>query len=151
MKTVESKIRRLYIGSVIFIHILAFTTIAISASYLRDIFYLEKRIMAGVIILLAIIYLIIVWKETMDTKKIIVDSNGLKIYNVNSSYEISFSEIDTIQKEKSKTMLTRGVPLADGFTYSKIILKQGKTLIISPDKFDNYLEIMAFINSKIDR
>lgn len=150
MQSIESRIRKLYIGSVVFIHIIAFTIITISATYLRDIFYVEKRITAGVIIASMLIYIISVWKGVMNPKKIIVNTNCIKVYNAKSSYEIAFSEVDKIQKEKTQIFRTHGVPLTDGFIYSKIILKQGKTLIISPDKFDNYTEIMAFINVQID-
>ena len=78
------------------------------------------------------------WQEILSAKKVVVDLNGIKIFNAKSVREITFSEIDKIQKGKVKTMM-KGVPFSEGYTYSEIILKQGKSVIISPDKYDNYL------------
>lgn len=149
MESIESKISNLYIGLIIFLHVVIFTTISISVTYLRDIFFLEKRILAGLTIIGMLIGLILLWKEIRNGKKIIVDTNGIKIYNVNSIREITFSEIDKIQKGKNRLMMTTDVPFSDGYTYSEIILKEGNSLIISPDKYDNYIEIMAFINKQL--
>jgi hypothetical protein len=150
METVESKISGLYIGLVIFLHFIILTTILISATYLQDIFNLEKRIIAGIIIIGMLISLVFLWKEILSAKKVVIDSNGIKIFNAQSVREIAFSEIDKIQKGKVKTMMN-GVPFSDGYTYSEIMLKRGKSLIISPDKYDNYPEIMAFINNQIEK
>jgi hypothetical protein len=151
METVESKISGLYIGLVIFLHFAILIIILISSTFLRDIFNLEKRIIAGVVIIAMLISFILLWQEILSAKKVIVDLNGIKIFNAKSVREIAFSEIDKIQKGKVKMMMMKGVPFSDGYTYSEIILKQGKSVIISPDKYDNYLEIMVFINNQIDK
>lgn len=151
METVESKISGLYIGLVIFLHFAILIIILISSTFLRDIFNLEKRIIAGVVIIAMLISFILLWQEILSAKKVVVDLNGIKIFNAKSVREITFSEIDKIQKGKVKTMMMKGVPFSEGYTYSEIILKQGKSVIISPDKYDNYLEIMVFINNQIDK
>lgn len=151
METVESKISGLYIGLVIFLHFAILIIILISSTFLRDIFNLEKRIIAGVVIIAMLISFILLWQEILSAKKVIVDLNGIKIFNAKSVREIAFSEIDKIQKGKVKMMMMKGMPFSDGYTYSEIILKQGKSVIISPDKYDNYLEIMVFINNQIDK
>jgi hypothetical protein len=151
MEIVESKISRLYIGLVIFLHAMILGAILISSTFLRDIFYTEKRLMAGLIIILMVISLVALWNEILSGKKVVVNSKSIKIYNANSIREIAFSEITDIQKEKTKLMLIKGVPYSDGYTYSEIILKEGKRVIISPDKYDNYREIMEFINNQIGK
>jgi hypothetical protein len=151
METVESKISGLYIGLVIFLHFAILMIILISSTFLRDIFNIEKRIIAGVIIISMLISFILLWQEILSAKKVVVDLNGIKIFNAQSVREIAFSEIDKIQKGKVKTMLIKGVPFSDGYTYSEIILKQGENVIISPDKYDNYIEIMVFIDNQIDK
>lgn len=151
MESVESKISGLYMGLVLLLHFIILSVILISVTFLEDIYRFEKRIFAGVIIIAMVIFLVFLWNEILSAKKVVVDSNSIKIYNALSIREISYSEIDKIQKGKSQLMMMKGVPFSDGFTYSDIVLKQGKNIIISPDKYDNYLEIMAFINKQLEK
>lgn len=94
-------------------------------------------------------FLITAWKEILSVKKIMVDSRSITVYNYGSFYEIAFSEIKEIQKGKNKMIMTGNIPFTEGYTYSKLVLKNGKQLIISPDKFENYAEIMLFINNQV--
>ena len=150
MNVIESKISKLYIGLVVFLHIMALMVMGISATYLRAIFYTEKRVFAGVLIVFMLAFLIYIWKEILHVKKITLDSRGITVHNFNTWYQIEFSEIDKIQKGKNKIMMRGNIPFTDGYTYTDILLKDGKNLIISPDKFENYSEIMSFINSQVN-
>lgn len=151
METIKSKISGLYIGLVIFLHFIIFIPILVSATYLRDIFSFETKIIAGGTIIAMVIIYVLLWKEILNAKKIVVDSNGIKIYNARSVREVSFSDIDIIQKEKNQLMMMKGVPFSDGYTYSELFLKRGKSVIISPDKYGNYSEIMMFIDRELKK
>ncbi len=149
MDKVESKISYLYIGLVIFLNIAALLIIIISINYLQDIYYTYKRVMACISIISSIIFLTVIWKEILKVTKVIVDSQGIKIYNYKSSLIIPFSEIEKIEKHKQKTFLN-GIQITNGYSYSELKLKTKPSIFISPDKFENYTEIMQSIKNNLD-
>jgi len=57
---------------------------------------------------------------------------------------IPFTSILSIGKQKIRSRNTRGY-ISDGFTVSVLKLKNGENLIISPDSFENYQEIIEAI------
>lgn len=148
MERVVSRISNLYVGKVIAIHTFAILFITVCCKYLQDIYRIEKRIFASIIIIAIVIFLFTIWQELVRSQKIIVDEKGIEIYHAMSSNRISFSEIDEILTHKFKMSMST-IQITDGYTYSEIILKQKNSVIITPEKFDNYLEIMSAIKSNL--
>jgi hypothetical protein len=62
---------------------------------------------------------------------------------------IPFQSIMRIDIQKSKYKNTHGVDISEGFLYSIVYLTDGNSLIISPDSFENYSEIMDAIKTTI--
>jgi len=149
MDKVVSKISHLYIGLVIFLNVVALFIIIMSIHYLQDIYYTHKRVMACILIILSIIFLIVIWKEIFKVTKVIVDSQGIKIHNYKSSKLILFSEIEKIEIHKAKTFIN-GIQITDGYSYSELKLKSKPSVVISPDKFENYIEIMQSIKNNLE-
>lgn len=63
---------------------------------------------------------------------------------------IAFDSISSVDRQKTRLRSTRGINISDGYHYSILQLKNGKTLIISPDNFENYTEIIDAIKSRIE-
>jgi hypothetical protein len=105
--------------------------------------------MACVSIITSIIFLIYIWKEIFKVTKVIVDSQGIKIHNYKSSIMIPFSEIEKIETHQHKTIIN-GIQTTNGYFYSELKLKSKSSLVISPDKFENYTEIMQSIRRNIE-
>lgn len=61
---------------------------------------------------------------------------------------IAFDSISSLDRQKTRPRSTRGINISDGYHYSILQLKNGKTLIISPDNFGNFTEIMEIIKSR---
>ena len=148
MQAVVSRINKLYIGKVIALHFFAFLGVAVCSKYLENIYNIEKRIFALVMLFVISVFLFIVWQEVLSRKKIIVDSYGIKVYNAISLKEISFSEIQEIKIHKFRIQLNP-VPITDGYSYSEIIITRKPSLTISPEKFENYAEIMSAIKENL--
>ena len=62
----------------------------------------------------------------------------------------SFKSILSINLQKTRFRNTRGVNVSEGFLYSILKFENGNSLIISPDNFENYDEIMSDIKSKME-
>ncbi|TDD77573.1 hypothetical protein E0F89_08315 [Flavobacterium caseinilyticum] len=63
---------------------------------------------------------------------------------------IAFDSISSIGRQKTRLRSTRGINISDGYHYNILQLKNGNTLIISPDNFENYTEIIEVIKSRIE-
>lgn len=148
MDKIESKTSYSYIGLIIFLNIIALSIIIISINYLQDIYYTYKRVIACISIITSIIFLIVIWKEIFKVTKVIVDSSGIKIYNYKSSTLIPFSEIENIIIHREKTFIN-GVQITNEYSYSELKLKSKPSVLISPNQFEYYLEIMQSIRSNL--
>jgi hypothetical protein len=146
---VKSKISDLYIGKLIFLHIVAIAIIGISSIYLDNIYYAEKRVIAAILIVGSIIFLISVWRDGKTLQRIAVNELGITIKDFKSATEICFTEIEQINKHAIKSYIN-GVQISDGYSLSEIIIKEKPSIVISPEKFENYVEIMAAINTYKD-
>jgi len=60
---------------------------------------------------------------------------------------IPFEDIITIKRGKIKIRNRRG-DISDGFHFSTLVLKNNKSIIISPDHFSNYNILMGIIREK---
>jgi hypothetical protein len=63
---------------------------------------------------------------------------------------IAFDSISSLDRQKTRLRSTRGMNISDGCHYSILQLKNGNTLIISPDNFENYTEIIEVIKNRIE-
>ncbi len=63
---------------------------------------------------------------------------------------IPFKIISNIKQQKVRYRNTRGINISDGHSISILKFENGKSLIISPDNFENYQKIMSVINKKLE-
>lgn len=62
---------------------------------------------------------------------------------------IYYTEIINIDKLKI-IQFGKGGQISDGFYLSKITLSDGSSFVLSPDKFENYNQMMIFIKSNLN-
>lgn len=150
MEKVTSKISNLYIGKVVALHFFALIFVPFCTKYTENIYLIEKRIFAWIGIAIIVVFLLIIWKEVSTSRKIVVDNDELTIYNLVSVKRIHVTEIEDIVKHKFNVSRV-GLEITDGYSYSEIRLKEGGSVIITPEKFENYSEIMSAINSTMEQ
>ncbi|TDD98818.1 hypothetical protein E0F91_00005 [Flavobacterium sandaracinum] len=63
---------------------------------------------------------------------------------------IPYSTILSIDRQKTRTRDTRGINLTDGYHFSILKYENNRRLIISPDCFENYMEIVEAIKSNTE-
>lgn len=87
----------------------------------------------------------------LETFKLIITDQGIVKISIISGRkrEIPFSSIVNLKKQKIR-MQTKSGHLTDGYTLSILTLDNNSRLIISPDDFTNYNEIMTAIKSKME-
>ena len=64
--------------------------------------------------------------------------------------EIAFTDILSVERHKTSLKDTRLINISDGYYFSVIKLENEEDLIISPDYYENYNEMIEFIKSKIN-
>jgi hypothetical protein len=147
---IESKFRKMFyarigIGLFLFLLILSF-----SINELRNPDETTKQslILAFVVFFLIIYFSIDLFKDF--TLKIM--DNGIEKTSLifRTKQFIAFDSISSLDRQKTRLRSTRGINISDGYHYSILQLKNGKTLIISPDNFENYTEIIEIIKSSIE-
>ncbi len=67
-----------------------------------------------------------------------------------SKQYIPFSSILNIDRQKSSLRNTRGINVRDDYHYNILKFDNGNSLIISPDNFENYNEIIEVIKNRIE-
>lgn len=63
---------------------------------------------------------------------------------------IPYNSILRVDRQKARQRDTRGINLTDGYHFSILKFENGSSLIISPDNFENYTEIMEAIKRNIE-
>ncbi|MBW1655804.1 hypothetical protein [Flavobacterium quisquiliarum] len=83
-------------------------------------------------------------------KLIVTDQEIEKIFVISGRKEkIPFTSITSLENKKIR-MQTKSGHLTDGYTLTILELDDNSTMIISPDNFSNYKEIMSAIRSKLE-
>lgn len=146
---IESKFRKLFwvrivIGFLAFMAVLYLCLIFI----LKDLKILKNPIFIGALIFLS--FLIYVAIDLFKIFKLIITEEGIeKCFLISKRKEyIVFKDIISIKKERSR-MRTKSGELTDGYTVSILQLVNKKILVISPDNFENYNDIMLAIKSNL--
>ena len=147
---IESKFRKLFsirigIGLLLFLLILSFCV-----NGLRNPAETTKQsLILAFVVLFFIIYLSIDLFKDFTLK---ITENGIEKTSLvfRTKQFIAFDSISSVDRQKTRLRSTRGINISDGYHYSILHLKNGNTLIISPDNFENYIEIIEVIKSKIE-
>ena len=145
MVTISSKFRVLVIGKVIFLAIVFSLVLTFSLKYIFKIYKVESQITVNVIIGLALLLLLLIIYRIVVVMKVCIFADKLEMLSFfGNKTEVLFSEILKIDSS-NVAMTNKAENSKDGYHYSVLLLKNGKRLVISPDEFDNYNEIMVAI------
>jgi len=149
METIVSKFRRLYKIKIILGYILAIGCLCLCLNYYRDIYNTDTKNAATLFIVIIICFTIAGSLDLLKLTKIIVKQTELDVVLFfTKKITIKYSEIYKIERHK---VVQRGDAgqISDGYFISEIILKNGVSFIISPDKFENYQKLMVEIKSNL--
>ena len=97
-------------------------------------------------------FLIYVSFDLFKLHSIVISENGIEKTSIitKRTEHIPFKLISSIQQQRVKYRNTKGVKISEGHSISILKFENGKSLIISPDTFENYQEIMSAINRKVE-
>ncbi len=137
---------RILIGICFFVILLIFSLNTI----LNDFDKSKIPILCGVLALLS--FLIYVSFDWFKLYSIVITENGIEKTSVitKRTEHIPFKMISSIQQQRVKYRNTKGIYISEGHLISILKFENGKSLIISPDTFENYQEIMSAISRKVE-
>jgi len=145
---IKSEFRKLFwlrigIGIFLFLSILSFCTYG----FLNPGQIKMQLLIVACIILLFLIYVSLDLFKVFTLK---ITKNGIEKTSLifRTKKQIPFTSIFSIEKQKVRSRNTRGY-ISDGFTLSILKLDNGKSLIISPDSFENYPAIIEAIEGEL--
>ena len=146
-----SKFRNLYIFKTVFGYAITLFAISICLKLYLDV-YSPKRGRIALFFLVGIILItLIATIDLLRENKIIIKKDKMIIFSYFSIKKtmIKFSDIDSIERKRI-VQKSKGIQISDGYYESKIILNNGKSYVISPDRFANYKEMISIISSKLE-
>ena len=146
MEIITSKYRSLYKLKCCLGYIVAIICIIACLNFYRPIYNSDKHIFAT-IFLIAIICMVIAGSlEISNPSKIIIKPNVLEIHSYFSLWkrQIEYSEIKIIERRKIIHYGKAG-QISDGYYVSDITLYDNSRVTVSPDKFENYEELIQNI------
>lgn len=102
-----------------------------------------------VMVCILLLFLIYCSLDLFEIFKLTITDEGLeKITIITGKKEfIPFEDIINIKRGKIKIRNRRG-DLSNGFHFSTLVLRNNKSIIISPDHFSNYNILMEYIREK---
>jgi hypothetical protein len=148
---VTSKFRQMYLAKLFFFFVAGFlfASICFHFSTMSDgkLNFQYAPCWIGILIIVALIIEIIL---TLTLRTISVTENGIifKCLFFNKSKVVEYKKILNIERLKIRQRV-RSVPISDGYHLSVLNLIDGKQEIISPDKFENYNDIINAIKSNL--
>lgn len=97
-----------------------------------------------------LLFLIYVAPDLFKIYKLIITEKGIEktLIVTGQKQFIPFETINFVKKGKIK-LRNRGGDISDGFHFSTLVFDNNKSLIISPDHFENYKDIMFAIESNL--
>lgn len=149
MEILTSEFRGLYKIKLALGYVLAICCICMCLNYYRDIYNSDTKNTAGFFIVVIICFIIAGSLDFLKLTKIVIKQNEIDVYSfITRKTTVKYSEIDKIERHKTFQKGKAG-QISDGYFLSEIILKNGNSFILSPDKFENYQKLLAEIKSNL--
>lgn len=103
-----------------------------------------------VMVVMVFAFLIYVAPDLFKICKLTITETGIEKTMVITGKKkfIPFETINIIKKEKIKLQNRGGAAISDGFYFSTLILDNKEKIIISPDHYENYKDLMSAIKIK---
>ncbi|WP_318639997.1 hypothetical protein [Flavobacterium ardleyense] len=148
MHTISSKFRDLFIGKIVFLAFVFTVILTFSLKYILKLKEVDSQITVNLIVGLAIVLSWLLIYRIVAVMKVNIVEDRIEIFSLFGKKTEIFC-IDIVKIESEKVVLTsKAGNITDGFHISILLLKNGKHIIISPDEFENYNEIMAAVISR---
>jgi hypothetical protein len=149
---VTSKFRQMYWAKLITVFVagIFFASMFFSISTMDD-GKLNFHYAPTWVAILIIIFLIIEIFLILTLRTISVTDKGIvfKYLFFNKSKIVQYDTILNIEIVRAQQRRSGSIPISDGYHFSALNLFDGKQEIISPDKYDNYSDIINAIRSNM--
>jgi len=149
MEAITSKFRKLYLVKLLCGYLAAIFGVFICMKFIdktkstHDILFL---------FLIVIIYFFVIGSYIfLKLTKVTVGRNHLELQSFLGIRKriIDYNEIVNVDRLKI-IQYSKGGQISDGFYSSKITLSDGNSFILSPDKFENYNQMMIFLKNNLN-
>jgi hypothetical protein len=109
----------------------------------------EQSLVLAFVVLCFLVYVSI---DVLKVFSLNIEENGIEKTSLlfRTKHSFTFDSVLSIERQKTIQRNTRGVNISDGYHISVLKFKTGKSLIISPDSFENYEELMFAIKSNLE-
>lgn len=99
---------------------------------------------------LVLFFLVYVSYDLLKLYKLTITEKGIdKVFIFSNQKEhISFNSILSIEQERTRIKSSRGY-VTDGYFYNILELKNGESLLISPDRFENYNDLITAVRDNL--
>lgn len=146
---IESKFRKLFWARIGTGFLLFIITVYLCLNSISQ----YSRLIKNPVFIVSFIFILFFFFAALDllrTFKLIITDQGIeKILLISGQKQyIPFTSIIGIERRKIR-MQTKSGYLTDGYSISIIKLENNRTLVVSPDNFENYDEIMFAIKNKL--
>ena len=149
METITSKFRILYKIKLVLGYFLGICCICLCLNYYRDIYNSDTKNAASFFIVVIICFIIAGSLDFLKLTKLVIKPNEIDVFSyITRKVTVKYSEIYKIERHKTFQQGEAG-QILDGYFLSEIILKNGNSFILSPDKFENYQKLIAEIKSNL--
>jgi len=146
---IESKFRKLFlirigIGVFLFLFILSYCIYGLLNPDTTP----KDALMIAFVVLLFLVY---VSTDLLKVCSLKIMEKGIEKTSLifRTKKYILYSSILSVDRQKTRQRDTRGVNITDGYHFSVLKLENNRSLIISPDCFKNYMEIIEAVKSKV--
>lgn len=146
---IESKFRKLFliriaIGAFLFLLILSYCVNGIRNPTAT----IKQSLILAFVLLLFLVY---VSTDLLKVSSLKILEKGIEKTSLifRSKQYIPYSSILSVDRQKTRQRDTRGINLTDGYHFSILKFANDGSLLISPDSFENYSEIMEAINGNV--
>jgi|GEM_PF-877587 hypothetical protein len=151
---VKSKFRKLFwvriaIGFFVFLIVLFYVILVLLHNIIhREVLFKNPFLLVAFIFLTFLIYAAL---DLFEIFRLTVTETGIEKTLIISGRKqtIPFKSIISVKKQRIR-MRTKSGDLTDGYSVSVLKLENNKSLIISPDNFENYKDIMLAIRNKLN-
>ena len=148
---VKSKFRRMFVAKIVFGASIFLTIFLCCLRYiiLNPVNFKDPWFIASSVFLF---FLILTSSDVFKIHSISVGENGIRktILITQTHTDFLFSDLVSIDREKIRQQTSRGF-ITDGYHFSILTFKNNKGLIISPDDFENYSELMFSITRNFQK
>ena len=91
--------------------------------------------------------------DSFSFKKITISDNSIEIIQNIGFRKKTFSleNLSEINMKREEGLYSKSGKISDGFYYTELIFKTGENLIISPDHYENYKDLIFAIKKGIKK